>query len=113
MEKRIKLITSIAILTIVAVAAWTTDTGTCTITTIRVSPNTAPETPGIFLTDNDPETAWTFIQGSTTGWAELELAEPSLIYGLNIAGNLSGDTYITLEYQQNNKWLIFHAPEGS
>ena len=78
-----------------------------TITNIVMSANTDPSHPGTLLTDGDLESYWAVKPGSGDGWVELSLNQPALIYGLQLNGNLSEGSRLSVEYQHNGFWLPF------
>lgn len=80
---------------------------------------TDPLKPGRYLVDADAGTRWGFRAGATQGWAEVTLAEPALIDGIELDGELAADTTLFLEYNREGRWIPFIAsalntlpPEG-
>lgn len=83
--------------------------GTVAVTGILSGDSTGPLNPAGYLIGTNPATYWGFQPGSTQGWAELTLAQPSLIYGLALTGILAPGTQLNFDYNQNGQWLPFTA----
>ncbi|HEY8344788.1 MAG TPA: hypothetical protein VIL66_06275, partial [Bacillota bacterium] len=64
---------------------------------------TDPLKPGRYLVDADAGTRWGFRAGATQGWAEVTLAEPVLIDGIKLDGELAADTTLYLEYNREGR----------
>jgi len=79
----------------------------CNISGIKVSSSTDPSTPWMNLTDGDIQTAWGFVTGSATGWAEITLESETRIYGVVLSAQLSSETSLSIEFEQNGMWHYF------
>ena len=77
------------------------------VSDILFSENTVYNSPATNLIDNNESTGWRLEKGAQEGWSELFLEEKTLIYGLEIAGELNEDTKLVIEYLNNDQWLPF------
>ncbi|TCL54575.1 RHS repeat-associated protein [Hydrogenispora ethanolica] len=80
-----------------------------TVIQTRNGLETDPNHPANYLVDQSPNTYWSLKSDATQGWAELDLDQPALIYGIKLSGNLGNDTALTIEYQVNERWVPFIA----
>ena len=80
-----------------------------TVTQVLSGSTTDPLQPGTNLTDNDPASYWGIKPGSGQGSVVFLFAQPSLVYGLEITGQMANDANLKLEYNSDGLWLPFSA----
>ena len=70
---------------------------------------TDPSQPGTNLTDDNPASYWGIKPGSGQGSVVFIFDQPSLVYGLEIAGQMANGANLAIEYNREGLWLPFSA----
>ena len=96
-------------LLLLTVPAGARENGGLYVSALISGNNTDPAHPVNNLLDQNPETKWRFASQAIEEWAEITLEKPSLIYGIKLTGSLAQQTFLSLEYEHDERWLPFIA----
>ena len=73
----------------------------------KTGSNTDPAQPVSNLLDGNSGTCWGISSGASSAWAEFDLAQSSLIHGLEITGTLGNANQLVIEYRSDGDWIPF------
>jgi RHS repeat-associated protein len=107
--KKLIILTSTLILLLTIAGTALAATQAIAVSQVLGSSNTDASGPVSYLSDGNQSTPWTISGKPSSAWAQLQLASPILIDGLQIYGPCLGQ--LTIQYWQNGSWHNFIAAD--
>jgi uncharacterized protein YccT (UPF0319 family) len=108
MKRKIGIVIFLVI-SLLGLINFTTYASDVAVTQTRTGVETALNHPAAYLVDHNQSTYWSLRSAATEGWVELTLAQPTLIYGLKLSGEIGSDARLNIEYQSDGNWVPFTA----
>ena len=107
LKKGVSIFTGLILLILLLAGSIQAETMDIEVKNILFSQNTAYKYPATNLLDGNDNSSWQLETEAESGWVELFLEEKTLIYGLEIDGQLAEEDRVMIEYYQDGHWLPF------